>query len=1278
MKIDGNKLQPGSKQAESALRKNAEDILRKNASSSIDQQKGMLPEEIRQKLHELKVHQIELETQNEELLRTQTELDVQKERFSDFYDLAPVGYCTISEKGLILDANLTASTLLGVSIGALIRQPLSQFILSEDQDIYYLHKKQLFQTLEPQSCQLRMVKEDRTIFWARLEAIVKQDKVGTPVCRIVMSDIFEQKFREDIGDLADLLVSQINSPDDLHQRMSNLTTSLQNWSACEAIGIRLKDGDDYPYYETRGFPSFFVQAESHLCVHGTNGEILRDSTGNSVLECMCGNILRGRFDISKPFFTANGSFWTNSTTTLLSSTSEADRQARTRNRCNGEGYESVALIPLRIDNHILGLLQFNDRRPDRFCSALIAHFEKIAGIVATALWRRQTEERLQESEAHYRSIFDNSLVGVTVTDKNFIIVDANDAFCQMLGYSRDELIGKMTIPDISCPDDAVKSVNMIEKLMRRETDHYSLEKGYISKTGRTIPALIFVNANYDHNGDYEGTTASILDITERMQAEEALRESEQRHRQYITNTPYGVFVTNAKGQYIQVNPAACRMTGYKERELLAMSVPDLCLEEDLDEGLRHFQRLVDRGESQGELPFRHKSGEKRWWSVTAVKISDTRFLGFCNDITDRKCGEEALKREKIMLARTERIAHVGSWEWDIATDTVTWSDELFRIFQRDPREGAPRFAEHPTFYHPDDMMRLRQAVEAAVSRGTTYELELRAFRKDGQTRICKAYGFSEMDKTGKAVRLFGSFQDITERKKAEESYQTLFQEMLDGFALHEIICDEAGLPADYRFLAVNPAFERMTGLKASNILGRTVLEVMPGTERHWIETYGRVALTGEPKFFENFAKDLEKHFQVTAFCPEPGQFACIFVDITDRKKAEEGQQKLREHLQQAQKMEAIGTLAGGIAHDFNNILGAIIGYAEMAEEDIPAGSMVKNDIEQVLKASHRAKDLVKQVLAFSRQAEAELIPIQPVVILKEAIKMLRSSLPTTIAIQQDIDPESGFVLADPTQIHQIAMNLCTNAFHAMEETGGTLTINLKKKTLSLPDIPTTEPNIQPGDFLQMSIEDTGTGIAPEILEKIFDPYFTTKEVGKGTGMGLAIIHGIVKSYNGFITCQSRLNQGTVFQVYLPVIAKEALPETEPLDIIQLGNEHILYIDDEEILAEMGKHMFERLGYRVTVRTNSMEALAVFQNQPDAFDLVVTDQTMPGMTGIDLALRMMQIRPGMPIILCTGYSSQVSKEKAMSFGIKGFAMKPLARKDIAVLIRNVLDAEKSNS
>ncbi len=505
-------------------------------------------------------------------------------------------------------------------------------------------------------------------------------------------------------------------------------------------------------------------------------------------------------------------------------------------------------------------------------------------------------------------------------------------------------------------------------------------------------------------------------------------------------------------------------------------------------------------------------------------------------------------------------------------------------------------------------------------------------------------------------------------EKSEANYRTLFTEMLDGFALHEIIVSEDGDPINYRFLAVNPAFERMTGLKGAEIVGRTVLEVLPETESGWITTYGRVALSGEPVHFEEYTATLDRYFEVTAYRPHPGQFACIFIDVTEKRLAEEEKQKLRLQLQQAQKMEAIGTLAGGIAHDFNNILAAIVGYAEMARDDSPPGSAIAGDLGQVLQAAHRAKELVKQILSFSRQGESHQVVVQPTLLVKETLKMLRSTLPSTITIRQDLAVNGATILADPSHIHQLVMNLCANAYQAMEEKGGTLSLSLR--TLSLAE---AEGELPPGDYVRLTIGDTGPGIGPEVLPRIFDPFFTTKEVGKGTGMGLSIVHGIVKSCGGSINCTSTIGQGTVFDITLPRLAGEAVAE-ERRDSEQVpgGAEHILYVDDEEVLREMGTNMLKRLGYRVTTRGNSLEALVCFQNEPGSFDLVITDQTMPGMTGIDLARRMLQLRPELPIILCTGFSNLISEERAKAMGIKGFAMKPMSKNDIAQLVRQLLD------
>lgn len=348
-------------------------------------------------------------------------------------------------------------------------------------------------------------------------------------------------------------------------------------------------------------------------------------------------------------------------------------------------------------------------------------------------------------------------------------------------------------------------------------------------------------------------------------------------------------------------------------------------------------------------------------------------------------------------------------------------------------------------------------------------------------------------------------------------------------------------------------------------------------------------------------------------------------------------------------MEAIGTLAGGIAHDFNNILAAVLGYAELAKEDTPPESIVTHELDQIIQAGKRAQGLVKQILDFSRQVETDKVALLPGVIIKESLKLLRSSLPTTITIEQDIDLDSDLILADPTKIHQILMNLCTNAFHAMEDAGGTLSVSLASKTLTQQDL-VNIIDIQPGTFVQITVKDNGAGIPPAILESIFNPYFTTKDTGKGSCMGLAIVHGIVKSYGGFITCHSKVGEGTVFKIHLPSVEGKIEPKSKPIDLIPSGSERIFLVDDEELLADLGKAMLERLGYNVTAQCSSLEALRTFRNRPDQFDLVITDQTMPDMTGAELAREMMQFRPEIPIILCTGYSTVISEEKAKDIGI----------------------------
>ncbi len=580
--------------------------------------------------------------------------------------------------------------------------------------------------------------------------------------------------------------------------------------------------------------------------------------------------------------------------------------------------------------------------------------------------------------------------------------------------------------------------------------------------------------------------------------------------------------------------------------------------------------------------------------------------------------------------------------------------------------------------HPDDFDRCLQTYVSAFDRREPFSMVYRLRRADGEYRWLQDDGTPRFDSAGTFLGYIGHCLDITEQqeniealRQSEMQYRRIVQTAQEG-----IWAMDARMETTF----VNPRLAEMLGYTPEAMLGRPIDDFIypDDLDDHRLRVKERKQ--GKDGHYQRRLHHREGHFvwtqvSATAIIDDAGQFNgsfCMFTDITDHKRKEEERKQLQAQLQQAQKMEAIGTLAGGIAHDFNNILSAILGYAEMARDKIPEDIPAARDLNKVLTAGARGAALVEQILTFSRQADNERVLVQPALVIKEALKLLRPSLPATIAIDHRIVPDTQPILADPTQIHQILINLCTNALHAMEQNGGTLTITLRDL---YPDDEQHQNhcNVPPGRFVVLSVGDTGPGISPEIRERIFDPYFTTKKAGKGTGMGLAIIHGIISSYEGFITCASEPGQGTIFRVFFPAIEAQGATTVKPIDMVPAGNrERILYVDDEEVLVEMGKAMLERLGYEVTARSSSLEALQIFHDQPDHFDVLITDQTMPMMTGADLARRVLEVRPQMPIILCTGYSNLVDAEQAKAWGIRAFAMKPMTKQCIAGLLRTVLD------
>ncbi len=779
---------------------------------------------------------------------------------------------------------------------------------------------------------------------------------------------------------------------------------------------------------------------------------------------------------------------------------------------------------------------------------------------------------------------------------------------------------------------------------------------------------------------YEELQQRVLELerveSERKLAEEALRQSEEKFRRIYENSVVGFFQSTPEGRFLRVNHAFAKMLGYESPEELVSSISDITSQAYANpkDRSRYHKSLKAHGYVEDfELKVRCKDGSEVWLSDSSRAFFDkngeaVRYEGIVVDITERKRAEKALrdseKNYRDIFENSNDAIFVHDAETGQIVDVNRTACEMFgHSLEEMKRMDVGDFSlGEPPYTQKQALEWIQKAYQYGPQR-----FEWLARNKQGELMWFENSLLCAEIADKNRVLVFG--RNIDDRKKAEHDRERLLSAM-EQAAEVMVITDPDGV-----IQYVNPAFERVTGYTAEEVKGKNPRILKSGKQDEGFYRELWQTITSGRNWqgrFVNRRKDGSLYTEEASISP--------VIDVTGRinnfvavKRDITSEIELETRLAQAQKMEAIGTLAGGIAHDFNNILSAVMGYSEMAKSDLPKESYASQCIEEVLLASHRAKALVKQILAFSRFSEEGMQPLKAGLLLKEAVKLLRASLPSTIEMRTEISASKDTILANATQTHQVVMNLCTNAYHAMHDSGGILTVTLKELDVDAKDTAGYD-DLDPGRYLVLGISDTGHGMSPEVMERIFDPYFTTKEKGVGTGLGLSVVHGIVKRHGGTIRVWSLPGEGTTFQVMLPVIEESAaVSAPAPVDAPK-GTGRILFVDDEAPIANIGRQMLRRLGYDVEVATGSMEALERFESCPDDFDLVITDMTMPHLRGDELARAVMDVRPDMPVILCTGYSDMINKEKARGMGIREVLEKPVGMLEMAGAVHDVLSGE----
>ena len=892
---------------------------------------------------------------------------------------------------------------------------------------------------------------------------------------------------------------------------------------------------------------------------------------------------------------------------------------------------------------------------------------ELVATIEIALYRHNLDRKLKESEERYRKITDTMIDYIfTVTVKNRKAVETlhSHACVAVTGYTVEEF-----------SDDPNLWITMVhqedrEAVMKQAEDilngrsFKAIEHRIIRKDGKVRWVRNTPVPYHDRTGRLVSYDGIIQDITEKKQAEE-------KYQTIFEQAVEGIYQTTPEGRFLQANPSLARMLGYDSPEELVSTITDIGSQVYVDPSQRREVKrtLEENGTlSNYEARLKRRDGSTIWVSISGATFrtddgSILYFQGSMVDITERKQAEEALKKSEEKFRNLFYNAEVGMFRTRIdGSEILDFNEQYLKIFGRTREEmrGNPSVIHWADPGERDEMFRRLNA------EGSVIDFECRMLDKQGKVRTC----LTSLRLYQEQGILEGSIIDITERKQAEEEMMKLAS-AIEQAAECVVITDPKGL-----IQYVNPAFGRITGYTKEEAVGQNPRILKSGVQDEAFYKGLWETITSGNTWFGNFVnrrKNGTLYHEEASISPIRDKAGNI-VNFIGVKKDITKEVELKEQLLRSQKLEAIGTLAGGIAHDFNNILSAIIGFSELVKEEVPRKSPAYEHVMEILHAGERARDLVKQILTFSHQVGSRREPVKVQLIARETIKLLRSSIPKNITIIDRISPGAGPVDGDPAKIHQLIINLCTNAYHAMVPDGGDLTITLNTVHLDENSVQQLPP-LKVGAHLRLIVNDTGCGMDEHTMKRIFDPFFTTKEKGKGTGLGLATVYGIVTELGGAITLDSKPGGGSTFSVYLPIsggLPAEDLPKEEYEEPTLHKKEHIMVVDDEESIIHFTRIMLDQLGYTVTSLTSSMDAIMLFRSAPQRYDLVITDQVMPEMTGLQLSVELLKIRPELPIIIMTGYSESVDQDKAKAAGIREYIEKPFTKRLISHVIRRQME------